>query len=1023
MLTGKKILDKVEQIERRYEALRYEKVADAPAVMWETKEHFRQIPEGVDWKPVSPGDKWGDDWVTAWFKAEVTLPEVCNGKRVFVRINTTAETMLIVDGEHRGVYDKDWHHEVMMTGKGVSGKKYVLGFEAYSGHSFPECAPDDKPKVVTKGCKTFGGVEILLQRDDVTKFVMDLLVLISLVKSMDENTLRRNKIMRGLAEVFSVVPMIPTEVDENIWRPAIAKAMDIMKPLLEAKNGPTTSLSGIIGHSHMDTAWLWPLAETWRKCARTYSSVLNLMEQYPEMTFIQSAPCHTEKIKELYPEIFEKIKKKVAEGKWEPNGGMWIEPDCNITSGESLVRQLLVAQNITREWFGYTSDMLWLPDVFGYSAALPQILRGAGVEFFCTTKISWNDTTRFPYDTFVWKGLDGTSVIAHYNFIHCWPAPEDLNHQWRWVQHKDYQDRVLCAYGYGDGGGGPMAEMLEVARRVEDLEGCPRAEHTTVGKFMQGIRDELTELPDWSGELYLELHRGTLTSIAGVKKGNRKSELAMRDAELMATLAALQGKAYPADNLLSMWKLLLTNQFHDILPGSSIARVNDEAIEDFKNIVAGAGDIAKASAEAITGSGSSKMLLMNTLSWNRTGEILLGDVAEGKAISGATNQWVESASGEKMLAVSGIELPSLGGKVVSLEAAGSAGKSSFKVDGDSVETPFASVKFDSIGRIVSLIDKASGREAVEKGGVLNGFESGEDIPKSWDNWDIDADQELKMSAEERLVSRSVVSDGALQLRIRSEYKIGLASKLVQDTIFHSDSPRVDFETVIDWSEKHTLLKAMFDINVLTDFARHEIQYGHVERPTHRNQPQDRARFEVVCHKWMDLSDNGFGVSLLNECKYGVSVYGKKIGLSLIKSGTHPDPRGDEGRHLMTYSIMPHACGFSVESVVRPAYELNVPVLSFGADDNAKDIASLLQVDASNVIVESVKWAEDGGGFIVRLYEAEKFATSAKVSFGVDVKSVSECNLLENDCKPLAVKDREVTLDFHAFEIKTLYCKI
>ena len=1022
MLTGQKVFGKLEQIERVYETLRYEKVAEPAAHIWETREHFRRMPEGVDWQPAAPGHKWGGDWVTAWFKAEVTLPDVCDGKRVFVRANTDAETLLLVDNEHRGVFDNENHQVAMMAASGVAGKSYTLGFEAYSGHTTPGTQPYEVCRPVTPGCNTFGGIEVLLERGDVTRFVMDLKVLLSLVRSLDENSLRRNVLMRELVRVFAVVPMKPDEVGESIWRPALGRAVEIMKPLLESRNAPTTPEVGLVGHSHIDTAWLWPLSETWRKCARTFSSALNLMEQYPDMTFLQTAPCHTEQVKNLYPGLFERIKEKVAEGRWEPNGGMWVEPDCNITSGESLVRQLLVAQRCTREWFGYTSDTLWLPDVFGYSAALPQILRGAGVEFFCTAKIGWNDTNRFPYDTFWWKGIDGTPVLAHFNHMHCWPLPQDLTHHWARVQHKDVQDRFVTAYGFGDGGGGPMNEMLEVAERVSDLEGCPRTAHTTVSEFMRGVRDELAGLPEFSGELYLECHRGTLTSIAGIKRGNRKSELALRDAELLATMAALGGTAYPAEALLGMWKRLLTRQFHDILPGSSIAEVNDEAIEQFRALVTEADAISSASVQAIAGTGSSRrMLLVNTLSWDRSGEIVIENVPAGQTVSGAVSQWVEDPAGVKKLAVSGVDLPSLGGKVVDLGPVKAEGASPFRVGDDGVETPFALVRFDSHGRIISLVDKASGREVCA--GVLNGFESGEDVPQSWDNWDLDSDQETKMHPEDRLVSRSVVADGPLQLGIRSSYRIGLSSSIVQDMVFHSGTPRIDFETVIDWSEKHTLLKAAFDIAVLTDFARHEIQYGHAERPTHRNLSQDRARFEVACHKWVDLSDNGFGVAMLNDCKYGVSVNGGRVGLSLIKSGTHPDPRGDAGRHLVTYSLLPHARGFSAESVIRPAYELNVPVRCFGASEGDRGIGSLLTVDAPNVVVESVKWAEDGGGFIVRLYEAEKSGGSATIRFGAGVKSISECNLLEEERKPLALSDGEAALRFRAFEIKSLYCEV
>ncbi|MCX8053134.1 MAG: glycosyl hydrolase-related protein [Armatimonadetes bacterium] len=566
-----------------------------------------------------------------------------------------------------------------------------------------------------------------------------------------------------------------------------------------------------------------------------------------------------------------------------------------------------------------------------------------------------------------------------------------------------------------------MVEMLEVARRIGDLEGCVRTEHTTVSNFLRRMRDELCSLPEYSGELYLECHRGTLTSIAGIKRGNRKSELALRDAEMLGTLAALRGVEYPAENLTNLWKRLLTRQFHDILPGSSIAEVNDEAIAEFEAITREADSICNESIRAVASAGSSqKLILMNTLSWNRAGEFALDGFPEGQAVKGAVCQWVEDPTGTKRLILSGVELPCLGGKVVELGPADAEKESPFLVKGDTIETPFALVRFDAAGRIVSLIDKTSGREICA--GVLNGFESGEDVPKAWDNWDIDSDQETKMHPEDRLVSRQIVANGPLQLRIRSTYKIGLASSITQDTVFHSTTPRIDFETVIDWSEKHVLLKTIFDVDVLTDFARHEIQYGHVERPTHRNFSQDRARFEVCCHKWVDLSDNGFGVAILNDCKYGVSVFGKRIGLSLIKSGTHPDPRGNAGRHVVTYSLLPHACAFSVESVVRPAYELNLPVRCLEAGENAQTFESLLSIDAPNVIVESVKWAEEGGGFVVRLYEAGKLSATTTIHFGVPVESVCECNLLEEDRKPVALSDGRVTLLFRAFEIKTLYCK-
>lgn len=1029
MLTDERTIKKLARIEADYEALRFVTIAEIPMEMCETREHFRSAPgprSGVKWRGAEPGTRWGDSGVTAWFRGKVKLPKACDGRRVFLRAKTGGETLLFVDGEPNGVFD-GFHPVVMMTGRGKSGRTFQLDLEAYASHTFPGVMPRETGYIIEKNSRVFEGVQLLLEREDVTAFVFDLKALRELIWTLDENSLRRNTIIHRLLSVFRLVNAMPQELPEEVWREKLFEARKIMQPLVRAKNGPTTPLMGIIGHSHLDTAWLWPLAETWRKGARTFSSVLNLMDQYPEFLFIQSAPCHAEKVRELYPSLFKRMQRAVEAGNWEPNGAMWVEPDCNIPCGESFVRQLMVGQNATREMFGYTSDTMWMPDVFGYSAALPQILRGCYVENFCTTKITWNDMTRFPYDTFHWHGIDGTEVLAHYNTIQSGPDPAALMEHWKWVQHKDVQDRRLVAIGYGDGGGGPTNEMLEMARRVEDLEGCPKAQWTSVSAFMKGIRNEMTALPEYGGELYLEFHRGTLTSIAKIKRGNRKTEIALREAEFLCARAAMGGAKYPAAELLAIWKTLLTNQFHDILPGSSIREVNDEAVETFERCIADAEALSAAALKELGASRSSspakRLLVVNSLSWDREGELELAGAPRGTkpAAPTVTSQWLEDVCGERKLIAYGLDAPALGATVVDLTKGETEGDSAFTVGSDEIETPHAVVRFDDIGRIVSFLDKASGREIVRpSGGQLNTLSIGEDIPEQWDNWDIDSDQHLKMRIEDRLVRREVVANGPLQLRLRCEYEIGRASRLVQDMVFHAHSPRVDFETVIDWHEKHQLLKTSFELDVRSDFARHEIQYGHVERPTHRNRPEDRARFEVCHHKWVDLSDNGFGVAILNDCKYGVSVRGGEIGLTLMKSGTHPDPRGDEGEHRVTYSVLPHACPFSVEAVVRPAYELNVSATVTPAGAKAEGFEGTLVVDKPNVIVECIKWAEDGQGWIVRLYEAGKMGTRVNLTFARKVRRVSETNLMEEQPKKLRVQGgSRVELYLRPFEIKTL----
>jgi alpha-mannosidase len=1028
MLTDPKVFPKLRGILARYMELRYYKVAEVEAEMVQVTEHHRYEPSQLKWKPARRGTKWGDSGVTAWFRGDITLPPECDKRKVFIRASTGGESLFLVDGRANGVFGGN-HPVVCLTTKASPGTTYHLAFEAYAGHTFPGTQPFDNGPTITKNSCVFEGIDVVLERREVTEFCTELLILLQLAHTLPENSLRRGRIQAALAKVFAAVEAIP-DPDSESWQSGLRAARRTMGPLLKLRNSPTTPTTGIIAASHIDTAWLWPVAETWRKCARTFSSALNLMEQYPEMIWLQPAPCHAEVMRQEYPELFERMKAAVKSGRWEPNGAMWVEPDANMPSGEAFVRQVLVAQRWTRQHFGYTGDTLWLPDVFGYSAALPQILRLGRVEFFCTTKMAWNDTTRHPYETFRWKGIDGSTVLTNLNVQNSWPDPQRLIEQWNWIQHKDVDDRALLAYGHGDGGGGPMAEMLEVAGKLGDLEGCPRARHTTLSDFMKGIRDEYERIPEWSGELYLELHRGTLTSIAGIKKGNRTAEIALREAEFLSVLSRLHGGEYPSERLLDAWKLLLLNQFHDILPGSSIAQVNDEAIEDFARVRAMANDAVDSALRGLAGpEGQDALVVANSLSWPRTGEIALRGVPEGLAplLDGAVHQTVEDVSGDSLLLLGNLTLQPLATTVVPLSVAPTAPapSSPFRVTRNGVETPFAKVRLNARGEITSLVDRATGREVIgrEGGNVLL---LGEDIPAAWDNWDIDADQAAKMEAVATLVRREVVAEGPLQLRLRSTYSLTDSSTITQDMVFHSTSPRIDFETRVDWHGKRKLLKAAFDLEVLADSARHEIQYGHVERPTHRNLPQDRARFEVCAHKWTDLSENGFGVALLNDCKYGVAVHGSWVGLSLIKSGVHPDDRGDEGVHLFTYSLLPHAGGFTVPSVVRPAYELNVPVSWTLAAQGASAAEAPVTLRSDTAIIETLKWAEDGEAFIVRLYDAGKTGSKVRLEFGLPLKSVTETNILEEDVEPVRLSGgsaQSVEVYLRPFEIKTLRCEL
>ncbi|WP_282936134.1 glycoside hydrolase family 38 C-terminal domain-containing protein [Paenibacillus sp. RC67] len=1045
-----KTLDKLKKIEQNYADFIFEQKSEIPVRYMETEEHLYEVPaESEAWQPAYSGMTWGNEWGSAWFKGAFTVPMELDGQDIYIRAETDAvEALFWVNGKPRGIFthpkeaeNRGNHHTLLLTSRANGGETLVLALEGYAGHPCYGTQPyqtyDSNGGYHNRFKRVYRSVQVMLLREDVQNFVFGLRTLNQLAAAAAVDAFRRSRVIEGLLQVYEVVVQSPDEALESEWRPLLAEALKIMNPLLSAKNGDSAPVAGIVGHSHMDTAWLWTRDETIRKCARTYANVLSLMEQYPEYTFVQSSAFHGELMRRHYPSIFEGMKQRIAEGRWEPNGAVWIECDCNLVSGESMVRQFLKGQKYTQKHFGYTSDVFWLPDTFGYSAAIPQIMAGSRVKYFLTTKLSWNDTNVFPYTTFSWRGLDGTSVLSHFNFIHCWPDAGSLIQRIYGAGYNSNGSNIngrpsgsalgrrLVSYGFGDGGGGPQYEMLEMARRTRDVEGAPRAEHTSVSRFMKEVEESDYVPPIHSGELYLEGHRGTLTQMHQIKRNNRKAEFALRTVELAEVVRRLEeGSLAPeaAVHREELYELLLINQFHDILPGTSIPEVHDRAIQEVGDVISDAEALAITLLSETAASPVEAVTVWNTLSWERCGTLVLDKVPVGMvpADSAYSWQWIRDIAGREKLLIGGTSVPAMGAITLRLRnGSGSSGNSPFKLEGQRLETPFAIVTFDEYGYIDSFVDRSSGRKLRRSGtDPLNALLMGEDIPRSWDNWDIDRDIATKLKLQTDLISREVVADGPLQLRIRSHYRIGRHSTLLQDMVFRSDSPQVDFETIIDWKDPHQLLKVGFDVNLLSQSARHEIQFGHVERPTHTNTSIEQGMFEICTHKWSDLSESRFGTALLNDCKYGISVEGSDLRLTLHKGGTHPDPRGDVGMHELVYAFLPHS-GFDVKNVVRPAYELNVPPLTIqGASELS--FTSLAAIDAEHVIIEAVKPSEEDDAFVLRLYEAERCAVQgAKLKLGMTPKRVSLVNLLEEELEELVPNGTELTLDFRPFEIKTV----
>ena len=768
---------------------------------------------------------------------------------------------------------------------------------------------------------------------------------------------------------------------------------------------PRQGAIALTGHAHLDLAWLWPLEETRRKARRTYSTVLGLMERYPELRFNQSSAQLYAFIEEDDPALFARIQERVATGQWEPVGGMWVEPDINMPCGESLVRQLLYGQRYFQQRFGALHTVCWLPDCFGFSPALPQLLCGAGIENFFTIKVTWSDTNRFPLDLFWWEGLDGSRVLAHvfdnpsdintntsgYNAD---PGPHGTVHTWRNYKGKQVNGESLLSIGFGDGGGGVTAEMVERAREMTGLPAVPEVSFGAVAAFFERTRQAVQgqELPTWLGEMYLELHRGTLTTQGRTKYLHRRAERDLVAAETISALAYLQGGPEPA-SLEPLWRVLLRNQFHDILPGSSVREVYEQAEQELGGVVEAAGAIIEQQS-----------------GW-------LGEHIEQQG-GWREEHRVESRSEPALLLVN----PDLSGRPLRVELNhtfpgaqpvedGSVLATASELDGlsthitrrtdplpglsgapDRLENMLVRVSVAADGTIASLYHKFSEREALADPG--NQLWAYVDKPLNWDAWDIDAGY-ARTGRQLRASSVEVVESGPHRAAIRAVYRFR-DSTVTQDIRLWANSARLEFKTTADWHDRRWLLKARFPLKVRSERATFETAFGVIERSTHRNTSWEAARFEVAGHRFADLSEPGFGVALLNDGKYGHDAQGNELGLSLLRSPIHPDPLADEGLQTFTYALLPHSGDWLQGGVLMEAEDLNQPLAARQIIAARENSWQPLRITGLPVGLGALKVAEDGGDLILRVYEPRGARGPVEVGVPRGWKLTAETDLLERD---------------------------
>ena len=957
-----------------------------------------------------------------WFRAEYTVPKSMDGKTLYLKVATQVDHwdyaknpqfLLFVNGQMTQGMDLN-HQTVMLERCAKEGETYTIDLQGYTGVMFAELT------------FTMETVEV---DETINEIYYDIVVPLQGFSRMQEDDKVRKDLRTILNNTVNLLDL-RTPYSEEFYQSIEEAHNYIQKALYEDMSGYEDVIASCIGHTHIDVAWLWTVAQTREKVARSFSTVLKYMDEYPEYKFMSSQPALYQFLKERYPETYEKIKERVKEGRWEPEGGMWVEADCNLTSGESLVRQFLYGKKFFKDEFGIDSRILWLPDVFGYSGALPQIMKKSGIKYFMTTKLAWNQINKVPYDTMMWRGIDGSEIFTHlittlgvgqseadffttYNgMLH----PDAILGGWHRYQNKDINNDILIAFGYGDGGGGPTREMLETSKRMEKgIRGIPKVRQEFAGNYFEELEERVEgnkSLPVWEGELYFEYHRGTYTSMGRNKRSNRRCEQLLMDAELLEVLTGTSEK----EEMDKIWRTVLLNQFHDILPGSSIAEVYEVTKKEYAEIESRLAEMIAEKLNLLMDGGQDKISVFNTLGFDRNDVVSLGDCHAAALTdeSGKIYPVQETAQG----AVAYItDIPAKGGKTLQLLDTVKEEASRIQITENGIETPFYRISIDENGLFTSIYDKECDREVLKAGEKGNLLRMYEDKPMHYDCWDIDMYYSEKYWDAEKADKIQWTEEGPVRATLEIQRTIS-NSVIKQKIHFYADSRRIDFSTWVDWKEHQHLLKVHFPVNIHSDEATFEVQFGNLKRKIHGNTSWDEARFESCGQKWMDISEGHYGVSLLNDCKYGYSAKDSNIALTLIKSGIEPNKTADQEEHVFTYALYPHKEMWSAAGTVQEAYKLNQP--AYATRGELKNTGkSFISTDKDNIIIETVKPAENGDGIIVRLYDCENSLTKATLTFAEGMlESVEECNLMEEKEADIEACGNSFTVSVKPYEIKT-----
>jgi len=1009
--------------------------------------------EKLHYTPVKPGFSWGNTWEYGWFRGTIRIPENAEGARIVMNLDPGGESTLFVNGKSFGTYRAagipvPYHYMLdnTLTRQAEGGETFSLLMETYAGHFYPDANGNVATGPVLPGSftdplkegkrRTLGICTYGIWNEDAYQLLMDAGTLQLLLDTLDPASLRASKVAKAL-EQFTLDVDFEQGRQQRIASYRLARRS--LKEALDAANGSTAPLYYAVGNAHLDLAWLWPMNETCRKTARTFAAQLRLLEEYPDYKFLQSQPAAYEMCREHYPELFERIREAVRQGRWIAEGAMWVEPDTNMAGGEALIRQLMYGKKYFRDVLETDSVVLWLPDTFGYTAALPQILLGCGVKYLVTQKIFWsyNEGDPFPYHYFSWEGMDGSRITAFLPTSYTYTTdPKELNDEWRKRTQIRDLDSFLIPFGYGDGGGGPTRDHVEFALRGKDLEGAPRIRMAGPVEFFEDMDKKGGPANTYTGELYFNAHRGTFTSQALVKKHNRLAEKALMEMELWSAMASLKG--FPDDRKTAerLWKELLLHQFHDILPGSGIARVYRESNRRVSAVIKEADEKCLESLKKLScpedpdylkdRESNGAVTVCSSLSFASTQTITLPDRFAGGCCTADGSHVMTEVTADGVRA--SVTVPPLGFTILYPKAfpeeketdttrraaEGSPGSHIVSCErGYILENQNLRVLVSFEGEITSLIRKENNREYAAA--PMNHFRLFKDVPRNFDAWDIDSVYTMQEIPAVRNVKIQPVREGLeAVLQVTGELSNSCFSQRI---ILPADREEILFETEVNWDELHKLLKVSFPTTIFTTEAFNEIQFGYVKRPTKRSRDYEKDRFEVCNHRYTALQDGRNGAAVLNDCKYGISAEGGDMELTLLRAAAAPEMCADKGRHIFTYAFTVWDSPITDCVPVKRGYELGHPFRV--ADGAVTSLNSFASVDRQNVIIETVKTAEDNSGdLILRLYEAAGSAVKANLTIcfaGI----FQEADMLENPRKDLTSDGHRVPLDFRAFEIKTI----